>query len=69
MPLTLKDAIYLEAFKQEFDRIEQHKQLIFEDIRFFVAHSGFSSLTQNDLIRLPSKQAELAEGFRKLKQL
>lgn len=69
LPLTAKDQIYLEVFKAEFDRLEHRKHLVFEDILFFVAHSGFSTLTQSDLVKLPSKQAELAEGFRKLKGL
>ena len=69
LPLSAKDQIYLEIFKAEFDRIEYNKHLVFEDIRFLVAHNGFSTLDQNQLVNLPSKQAEIAEGFRKLKGL
>lgn len=68
-PLSLKDAIYLTVFKEELDRIECNRHLAIEDIRYLVAHNGFTALDQQSINNMPSKQYELAEGFRKLKGL
>ena len=62
-PLTWRDLIYLDAFEVEHQKREARKRLLFEDIRFYLAHSGFLEITAAEAVKLPSYVAALEENM------
>jgi SPX domain protein involved in polyphosphate accumulation len=67
-PLSWKDLIYLEVYSAEFDKIKRKDNLVFEDIRFYLHHSGMLNISAVEMKHLPSYVAALeAEMERRIK--
>ena len=58
-PLSWQDLIYLEVYSAECDKIKRWDNLVFEDIRFYLRHSGLMSISAVEMKHLPSYVAEL----------
>lgn len=53
-PLTVKDLIYLDVFEEMYRKMERYKRLVFEDMCFFLQHSGMMSISATEMKHLPS---------------
>jgi hypothetical protein len=58
-PLTVKDLIYLDVFEEMYRKMERCKRLVFEDICFYLRHSGLMSISAMEMKHLPSYVAML----------
>lgn len=68
LPLTAKDIVYLDVFEQTYQRLERNKRLVFEDICFYLRHSGMLNISAVEMKHLPSYVAALeAEMERRIK--
>lgn len=61
VPLSWRDLIFLDEFTAAKAERTRKERLVFEDIRFYLAHSGFLSINAAEAVRLPSYVAYLEQ--------